>query len=232
MIKVLITMSIIMILLKYLLKYLLLLKYSLTKTGPQTRRRSMILKKSSTRLLHLIPRLQRPILLDIQMMLVKKLLVQRLHHQVTSRPHQLILRMLTIMMRRITKTGPQRRHQSMIPKIRSTRLLLLIPRLQWSFLLDIQMMLVKKLLVEMLHHQVTSRPHQMVLMMVQVQHRHDLVGKIWHYNPGLGKENRHDECYQHRMIRLRIQVIILRMMHDQQQHQLELVGKILHFNQG
>jgi hypothetical protein len=44
----------------------------------------------------------------------------------------------------------------------------------------------KKLLVHLLHHQVTSRPHQMILLririmivrMVQVQHQHEVVGKI------------------------------------------------------
>ncbi len=40
-------------------------------SGPQNRHRSMILKKSCTRLLLQIPRLQWPILLDIQMMMVK-----------------------------------------------------------------------------------------------------------------------------------------------------------------
>jgi len=36
----------------------------------------------------------------------------------------------------------------------------------------------KKLPVQMLHHSVTSPPHQMILRMVQVQHQHKLVGKI------------------------------------------------------
>jgi hypothetical protein len=61
----------------------------------------------------------------------------------------------------------------MIPKKSSTCRLLRIPRLQWPILLDIQMMTVKKLLVQMLPHQVTSRP-----MMVHVQHHQKLVGKI------------------------------------------------------
>ena len=69
--------------------------------------------------------------------------------------------------------GPQNHHRSMILKKSSTRLLLRIPRLQWPILLDIQMMMVKKLLVQMLPHQVTSRP-----MMVHVQHHQKLVGKI------------------------------------------------------
>ena len=61
-----------------------------------------------------------------------------------------------------------------------------IPRLQWLILLDIQMMLVKILLLKLLYHQVTSRPHQMILLrirvmimkMVHVQNQHDLVGKF------------------------------------------------------
>jgi hypothetical protein len=61
-----------------------------------------------------------------------------------------------------------------------------IPRLQWPILLDIQMMLVKILLLKLLYHQVTSRPHQMILLrirvmimkMVHVQNQHDLVGKF------------------------------------------------------
>jgi hypothetical protein len=61
-----------------------------------------------------------------------------------------------------------------------------IPRLQWPILLDIQMMLVKILLLKLLYHQVTSHPHQMILLrirvmimkMVHVQNQHDLVGKF------------------------------------------------------
>jgi hypothetical protein len=82
----------------------------------------------------------------------------------------LLVKYLLTTMRMITKTGHQIRRQSMIPKISLTCLLLLIPRLQWTILLDIEMMMVKKLLVQMLHHPVTSRPHQMMLRMVQFQH--------------------------------------------------------------
>ncbi len=56
--------------------------------------------------------------------------------------------------------------RSMILKISCTRLLLRIPRLQWMILLDIQMMLVKKLLLQLLHHQVTCCPHQMILLRI------------------------------------------------------------------
>jgi hypothetical protein len=60
--------------------------------------------------------------------------------------------------------------------------------------------------------------------MVQVQHQHYLVEKIYQFNQGLGKANSYSQWYLQPMILLRNRVMMIRIMHDQQQHQL--VGKI------